>query len=92
MQARPRPGRGTAPARRSTPCGPPCGRRLLRLLADRPERIRPCGNLECNLHFYDVSKNGTRRWCSMACCGKNPLLCASAAQCAMEAGSCRSEE
>ncbi|PRH80752.1 hypothetical protein C6N75_02330 [Streptomyces solincola] len=41
----------------------------LRLLAERPERIRPCGNPECVLHFYDVSKNGTRRWCSMAGCG-----------------------
>ncbi|MFF8675235.1 CGNR zinc finger domain-containing protein [Streptomyces sp. NPDC015242] len=41
----------------------------LRLLAERPERIRACGNPECVLHFYDVSKNGTRRWCSMAGCG-----------------------
>lgn len=41
----------------------------LRLLAERPERIRPCSNPECVLHFYDVSKNGTRRWCSMAGCG-----------------------
>jgi predicted RNA-binding Zn ribbon-like protein len=21
------------------------------------------------LHFFDVSKNGTRRWCSMSGCG-----------------------
>ncbi|OII66257.1 hypothetical protein BJP40_13825 [Streptomyces sp. CC53] len=42
---------------------------FLRLLGDRPERIRACGNPECVLHFYDVSKNGTRRWCSMAGCG-----------------------
>lgn len=41
----------------------------LRLLAERPERIRSCTNSECVLHFYDVSKNGTRRWCSMAGCG-----------------------
>ncbi|MEU0082833.1 CGNR zinc finger domain-containing protein [Streptomyces sp. NPDC006274] len=41
----------------------------LRLLADRPERIRHCANPSCVLHFYDVSKNGTRRWCSMAGCG-----------------------
>ncbi|MGW4380277.1 CGNR zinc finger domain-containing protein [Kitasatospora sp. NPDC004531] len=41
----------------------------LRLLGDRPERVRACGNPECVLHFYDVSKNGTRRWCSMAGCG-----------------------
>lgn len=41
----------------------------LRLAADRPDRIRPCANDACVLHFYDVSKNGTRRWCSMAGCG-----------------------
>ncbi|MEI7030575.1 CGNR zinc finger domain-containing protein [Streptomyces pratensis] len=41
----------------------------LSLVADRPDRIRPCANEACVLHFYDVSKNGTRRWCSMAGCG-----------------------
>ncbi|MFJ8046280.1 CGNR zinc finger domain-containing protein [Kitasatospora sp. NPDC096147] len=41
----------------------------LHLLGDRPERIRPCANPGCVLHFYDVSKNGTRRWCSMSGCG-----------------------
>ncbi|KAA2262011.1 hypothetical protein F0L68_14580 [Solihabitans fulvus] len=41
----------------------------LRLLDDRPDRIRPCGNPECVLYFYDVSKSGTRRWCSMTACG-----------------------
>lgn len=41
----------------------------LRLVADRPDRIRPCANHACVLHFYDTSKNGTRRWCSMAGCG-----------------------
>ncbi|MFD9541909.1 CGNR zinc finger domain-containing protein [Streptomyces sp. NPDC060022] len=41
----------------------------LELLAGRPERIRPCANDACILHFYDISKNGTRRWCSMAGCG-----------------------
>ncbi|WP_170994743.1 CGNR zinc finger domain-containing protein [Streptomyces sp. BPSDS2] len=41
----------------------------LHLIADRPDRIRACANHACILHFYDVSKNGTRRWCSMAGCG-----------------------
>ncbi|WEH39224.1 CGNR zinc finger domain-containing protein [Streptomyces sp. NBC_01218] len=41
----------------------------LHLVAERPDRIRPCANEACVLHFYDVSKNGTRRWCSMAGCG-----------------------
>ncbi|MFJ8745579.1 CGNR zinc finger domain-containing protein [Embleya sp. NPDC127516] len=34
-----------------------------------PERIRRCANPECTLWFADVSKNGRRRWCSMAECG-----------------------
>ncbi|MFD6890445.1 CGNR zinc finger domain-containing protein [Streptomyces sp. NPDC059957] len=42
---------------------------FLRLLEDRPERIRSCANPECVLRFYDISKNGTRRWCSMSGCG-----------------------
>lgn len=41
----------------------------LRLLRERPDRIRGCANPACILHFYDTSKNGTRRWCSMAACG-----------------------
>ncbi|MFE6104928.1 CGNR zinc finger domain-containing protein [Streptomyces laurentii] len=41
----------------------------LRLLEEHPDRIRKCANPECVLHFYDVSKNGGRRWCSMAGCG-----------------------
>ncbi|MET8574996.1 CGNR zinc finger domain-containing protein [Streptomyces sp. NPDC005012] len=41
----------------------------LDLLAARPDRIRACANPACVLHFFDVSKNGTRRWCSMAGCG-----------------------
>ncbi|MFQ6398279.1 CGNR zinc finger domain-containing protein [Nocardia sp. KC 131] len=42
---------------------------LLRLLADVPDRIRQCAHPECVLFFYDTSKNGTRRWHSMATCG-----------------------
>lgn len=30
-------------------------------------RIRKCPS--CELHFYDTSKKGTRRWCSMNMCG-----------------------
>ncbi|GAA2387731.1 CGNR zinc finger domain-containing protein [Streptomyces glaucosporus] len=41
----------------------------LRLVAAAPDRIRACANDECILHFYDVSRNGTRRWCSMSGCG-----------------------
>ncbi|MFP8903745.1 CGNR zinc finger domain-containing protein [Streptomyces atacamensis] len=41
----------------------------LRLVRTAPDRIRACANDECVLHFYDVSRNGTRRWCSMSGCG-----------------------
>jgi predicted RNA-binding Zn ribbon-like protein len=44
-------------------------RDLLRLLADRPDRLRACAGPGCVLHFYDTSKNGSRRWCSMTTCG-----------------------
>ncbi|MGW5875991.1 CGNR zinc finger domain-containing protein [Nocardiopsis terrae] len=38
-------------------------------LLERPDRLRGCANPDCVLHFFDTSKNGTRRWCSMAGCG-----------------------
>jgi len=34
--------------------------------ADR-KRVRKCA--QCVLHFHDISKKGTRRWCSMKLCG-----------------------
>ncbi len=39
---------------------------ILFATADR-SRLRKCGH--CVLHFYDISKKGTRRWCSMQLCG-----------------------
>ncbi len=40
------------------------------LLADGdPRRLRKCANPSCRLMFYDVSKAGRRRWCSMGTCG-----------------------
>ncbi|MGX1269996.1 CGNR zinc finger domain-containing protein [Streptomyces phaeoluteigriseus] len=44
-------------------------RDYLRLLATAPGRIRGCAHEACVLHFFDTSRNGTRRWCSMAGCG-----------------------
>jgi predicted RNA-binding Zn ribbon-like protein len=41
----------------------------LRLLERDPHRIRLCAGPGCVLHFFDVSKRGERRWCSMAGCG-----------------------
>jgi predicted RNA-binding Zn ribbon-like protein len=33
------------------------------------DRIHRCGGTNCILFFYDATKSGTRRWCSMAGCG-----------------------
>ncbi|MGW4564475.1 CGNR zinc finger domain-containing protein [Streptomyces sp. NPDC004561] len=44
-------------------------RDYLDLLTRAPERIRTCAGAGCVLHFFDTSRNGTRRWCSMAACG-----------------------
>jgi predicted RNA-binding Zn ribbon-like protein len=42
---------------------------LLDLLQARPDRIRRCDHPRCVLWFLDTSRNGTRRWHSMATCG-----------------------
>lgn len=42
---------------------------LLRLREEHGDRIRRCANHDCVLWFLDVSRPGTRRWCSMASCG-----------------------
>ncbi|MFF8602552.1 CGNR zinc finger domain-containing protein [Streptomyces sp. NPDC015232] len=44
-------------------------RDYLDLLRTRPDRIRACAHEACILHFFDTSRNGTRRWCSMTLCG-----------------------
>ncbi|WP_328481839.1 CGNR zinc finger domain-containing protein [Streptomyces sp. NBC_00377] len=44
-------------------------RNYLELLHAAPDRIRGCADETCVLHFFDTSRNGTRRWCSMAACG-----------------------
>ncbi|MEV2195589.1 CGNR zinc finger domain-containing protein [Streptomyces phaeochromogenes] len=44
-------------------------RDYLELLSTAPDRIRHCAHEACVLHFFDTSRNGTRRWCSMAACG-----------------------
>jgi predicted RNA-binding Zn ribbon-like protein len=42
----------------------------VRLLREAPTRIKRCAaHPKCVLHFHDATKNGTRRWCSMAACG-----------------------
>ena len=39
------------------------------LLSGRFDRIKECPR--CRWLFYDTSKNGKRRWCSMETCGSN---------------------
>ena len=41
-------------------------------------RVRKCA--QCVLHFYDTSKKGTRRWCSMQLCGNRRKVAAYAAR------------
>lgn len=41
-------------------------------------RVRKCG--QCVLHFFDTSKKGTRRWCSMNLCGNRFKVAAYAAR------------
>lgn len=42
------------------------------------ERVRMCG--QCVLHYYDTSRKGTRRWCSMQLCGNRAKVAAYAAR------------
>jgi predicted RNA-binding Zn ribbon-like protein len=68
--------RGTVVTRRR-PAGAPLerlygavARSAAELLAGGdPRRLRKCANPACRLMFYDVSKAGRRRWCSMRTCG-----------------------
>jgi predicted RNA-binding Zn ribbon-like protein len=46
-----------------------CAAELVALRESQGTRIRPCANPDCVLWFLDVSRPGTRRWCSMAGCG-----------------------
>lgn len=41
----------------------------LDLVRRSPHRIRRCAHPDCVLYFFDISRNGTRRWCSMDGCG-----------------------
>jgi predicted RNA-binding Zn ribbon-like protein len=42
------------------------------------KRVRKCA--QCVLHFHDISKKGTRRWCSMQLCGNRLKVAAYAAR------------
>jgi len=38
--------------------------------------VKKCENPDCILHFYDNSKNSTRRWCSQRTCGNRMKVAA----------------
>jgi len=40
------------------------------------EAVRKCANDGCALYFYDTSRTGRRRWCSMAACGNRAKVAA----------------
>jgi predicted RNA-binding Zn ribbon-like protein len=40
------------------------------------DRVRKCEAESCVLHFYDTSKKGSRRWCSMNLCGNKVKVAA----------------
>ena len=49
----------------------------LELLTEaKPSRVRQCDDTTCVLWFYDTSKGGRRRWCSMARCGNRAKVSA----------------
>lgn len=44
-------------------------RELVDIIGTRPDRLRMCEGDDCYLMFYDTSRPGNRRWCSMQRCG-----------------------
>ena len=55
----------------------PIAEAVIELLTQaRPERIRQCADEDCVLWFIDRSRNGRRRWCSMATCGNRNKVAA----------------
>jgi len=47
------------------------------LIAEGPGApIRKCANPRCGLFFYDDSRTGRRKWCSMAACGNRAKVAA----------------
>lgn len=56
----------------------PVAHAMAKLLAEGDlSRVRKCKNPECVLYFYDISKSGTRSWCSLDQCGNKLRMAAS---------------
>lgn len=57
----------------------PVARSAAELIQEGPGApVRKCGNPKCVLYFYDASRTGRRRWCSMAVCGNRMKVAAHA--------------
>ena len=57
----------------------PIARSLAEIIAEGPGApVRRCANPRCVLYFYDDSRTGRRRWCSMAVCGNRMKVAAHA--------------
>ncbi len=49
------------------------------LIAEGPGApVRKCASPNCAVYFYDASRNGKRRWCSMSTCGNRSKVAAHA--------------
>lgn len=46
------------------------------IIEGRKAPVRKCANPQCFLYFYDGSRTGKRRWCSMAACGNRNKVAA----------------
>lgn len=46
------------------------------IIEGRKAPVRKCANPDCILYFYDASRTGKRRWCSMAACGNRNKVAA----------------
>ena len=58
-----------APPRLAACCGPVVWSAAELLTAEELHRVHECAGHDCGWLFLDVSKNGSRRWCSMETCG-----------------------
>lgn len=68
---------GTSVSARSAGLLSPVAEAAARLLIDAdPTRVRRCDAPGCSLWFLDTSRNGRRRWCSMARCGNRAKVAA----------------
>jgi len=56
------------------------------IISEGPDApVRMCANPQCGLFFYDTSRTGKRRWCSMAVCGNRHKVAGHARRLAADA-------